>query len=50
MTRGSDCRKLKNYPLLEAVTRERLVKAEQAGKDLAGAVVIRKVWRLAIAL
>jgi hypothetical protein len=27
-------------PLLEAVTRERLVKTEQAGKDLACAVVI----------
>jgi hypothetical protein len=27
-------------PLLVAVTRERLVKTEQAGKDLAGAVVI----------
>jgi hypothetical protein len=37
-------------PLLEAVTRERLVKAQQAGKDLAGAMVIGKVWRLATAL
>jgi hypothetical protein len=27
-------------PLLEAVTRERLVKTQQAGKDLVGAVVI----------
>jgi hypothetical protein len=37
-------------PLLEAVTRERLVKTEQAGKDLACAVVICKMWRLAMAL
>jgi hypothetical protein len=37
-------------PLLEAVTRERLVKAEQAGKGLADAVVIYEVWRLAVAL
>jgi hypothetical protein len=36
-------------PLLEAVARERLVKT--AGwKCLAGAAVICKVWRLAIAL
>jgi hypothetical protein len=38
------------FPLLEADTRERLVKTQQAGKSLAGAVVIRKAWRLAIAL
>jgi hypothetical protein len=37
-------------PLLEAVTRERLVKAKQAGKDLAGAVVICELWRLAMVL
>jgi hypothetical protein len=39
-----------NFPLLEAVTRERLVKTQQAGKDLTCAVVIYKVWRLAMAL
>jgi hypothetical protein len=38
------------FPLLEAVTWERLVKTQQAGKDLACAVVICKVWRLAMAL
>jgi hypothetical protein len=37
-------------PLLEAVTRKRLVKTQQAGKGLAGAVVICKVWRLAMTL
>jgi hypothetical protein len=37
-------------PLLEAVAREKLVKTEQAVKGLAGAVVICKVWRLALAL
>jgi hypothetical protein len=29
----------KEYPRLEAVTSERLVKTQQAGKSLAGAVV-----------
>jgi hypothetical protein len=32
-------------PLLEAVTRERLVKTQQAGKGLASAVVICVLWR-----
>jgi hypothetical protein len=31
-------------PLLEAAVRERLVKTQEAGKGLAGAVVICKVW------
>jgi hypothetical protein len=37
-------------PQLEAVTKKRLVKTLQAGKYLACALVICKVWRLAIAL
>jgi hypothetical protein len=37
-------------PLLEAVTRERLVKTRQAGKGLVGAAVISELWRLAVAL
>jgi hypothetical protein len=37
-------------PLLEAVTRELLVKTQQAGKALAGAVAICELWRLAAAL
>jgi hypothetical protein len=37
-------------PLLEAFAREKLLETMQAGKDLMGAVVICKVWRLAIAL
>jgi hypothetical protein len=37
-------------PLFKAVARKRLVKTEQAGKGLEGAVVICKVWKLAIAL
>jgi hypothetical protein len=37
-------------PLLEAVTRKRLVKTQQAGKDLMCAVVICKVWRSPMAL
>jgi hypothetical protein len=36
--------------LLEAVTRERLAKTQQAGKDLACAVVICEVWKLVMAL
>jgi hypothetical protein len=36
--------------LLEAIARERLVKTHQAGKDLAGAVVICELWRLAVVL
>jgi hypothetical protein len=36
-------------PLLEAVTRERLVKTQQAGKGLEGAVVICELWVLAVA-
>jgi hypothetical protein len=37
-------------PLLEAVTRERLVKTQQAGKDLACALEKCKVWWLAMAV
>jgi hypothetical protein len=36
--------------LLEDVAREQLMKTEQAGKGLAGAVVICELWRLAVAL
>jgi hypothetical protein len=36
--------------LLEAITRERLVKTQQAGKGLAGDVVTCELWRLAVAL
>jgi hypothetical protein len=37
-------------PLLEAVTRERLVKTQQAGTDVACALVICTLWRLAAVL
>jgi hypothetical protein len=43
-------REAEESPLLEAVARERLVKTQQAGKGLAGAVVICELWRLAVAL
>jgi hypothetical protein len=36
--------------MLGAVTMERLVKTQQAGKDIAGAVVICEFWSLAVAL
>jgi hypothetical protein len=36
--------------LLVAVTRQRLVETHQAGKGLAGAMVICELWRLAVAL
>jgi hypothetical protein len=32
-------------PLLKAVAKEWLVKTQQAGKDLAGAVVVCELWR-----
>jgi hypothetical protein len=38
------------YQLLEAVTRKRLVKTLQAGKDLACARVIFKVWKSVMVL
>jgi hypothetical protein len=37
-------------PVLEAVAREWLVKTQEAGKDLAGAVMICELRRLAVAL
>jgi hypothetical protein len=42
--------KAEEYQLLEAITRKRLVKTLQAGKDLACAVVIFKVWKSATVL
>jgi hypothetical protein len=36
--------------LSEVVARERLVNTQQAGKGLAGAVVICELWRLAVAM
>jgi hypothetical protein len=41
-------REAEEFPLLETVARERMIKAKQAGKSLADAVVICKVCRLAI--
>jgi hypothetical protein len=37
-------------PLLKSVTRKRLVKTLQAGKGLAGAVVICELWKLTVAV
>jgi hypothetical protein len=37
-------------PLLEAVSRKRLVQTLQVGEDLVFAAVICKVWRSAVAL
>jgi hypothetical protein len=45
--RGTE--RVEEFPLLEAVARERLVKTHQAGKGLAGAVVMCELWRLAVA-
>jgi hypothetical protein len=36
--------------VLEAVAREQLVKTQQAGKGLAGAVMICEFWRLSVVL
>jgi hypothetical protein len=38
------------FPLLEAVARERLVKIQQARIGLEGAVVICELWRLEVVL
>jgi hypothetical protein len=43
-------REAEEFSLLGAVVRERLVKTLQAGKGLADAVVICKLWRIALAL
>jgi hypothetical protein len=37
-------------PLLEAVAMERLLKTQQPGNGLAGAVVICEMWRLVVKL
>jgi hypothetical protein len=37
-------------PLLEAVNREKLMKTQQAGKEVECTVVICKLWRSAMAL
>jgi hypothetical protein len=37
-------------PLLESIAREQLMKTQQAGKGLAGAVVICELWRLVVVL
>jgi hypothetical protein len=50
VTRGPEDKKTKESPLLESVVRERLVKTQQTGKGLAGAVMIGEVWKSAIAL
>jgi hypothetical protein len=47
---GISAREAEEFPLLEAVARERLLKTQQARKGLAGAVVICELWRLAVAL
>jgi hypothetical protein len=43
-------REVEEFPLLEAVTRKRLVKTQQTRKGLAGAVMIFQLWRFAVAL
>jgi hypothetical protein len=43
-------REAEESPLLEAVARERLLKALQAGEDVVFAAVTCKVWKLAVAL
>jgi hypothetical protein len=43
-------REAEEFPLLEAVAREWLVKTQLARKCLAGAVVIFELWRLVVAL
>jgi hypothetical protein len=42
--------KAEESSLLEAVTKQRPLKTQKAGKSLAGDVVVCKAWRLAVAL
>jgi hypothetical protein len=42
--------KAEESPVLEVVTKERLVNTLQAGEDLVFAAVICKLWKLAMAL
>jgi hypothetical protein len=48
--RGDLSAKAEESPLLEAVTRERLVETQRAGKGLAGDLVICELWRLVVEL
>jgi hypothetical protein len=41
---GTWAREAEASPLLEAITSKRLVKTQQAGKDLASAMVICELW------
>jgi hypothetical protein len=43
-------REAQESPLLEGAAGARLMKTQQAGNCLAGAVVIYELWRLAVAL
>jgi hypothetical protein len=43
-------REAEESPQLEAVARKRMVKTQQAGKDIASAVVVCELWRLVMAL
>jgi hypothetical protein len=47
---GTWAQEAEESPLLEAVATELQLKTQQAGKGLAGAVVICKVWWLVIVL
>jgi hypothetical protein len=46
----TSAREAEEYPLFEAVARERLMKTEQVGGGLAGTMVICELRRLAVAL
>jgi hypothetical protein len=48
--RGPQSVKLKNLHCWQPLSRERLVMTQQAGKGLAGTVVICQLWRLVVAL
>jgi hypothetical protein len=47
--REAEC-KAEESPLLEDIAREQLVKTQQAGKGLAGALLICELWKSAVAL
>jgi hypothetical protein len=49
-TGRTSAREVEEFPLLKAVTRERLLKTMEARENLVFAAVIFKAWKLAVAL
>jgi hypothetical protein len=48
--REPKCGEAEEFPLLEAVARERQEKTQKTGNGLVGAVVFCELWKLGVAL